>query len=460
MGTESIVTNPKVDEVLHRLLASRELSRSNQLKKILAFVCEASVAGRQADVTESTIAEVVLNRRDFDPNADTIVRVQMRRLREKLEDYYANEGAEDPVRIEFQKHSYVPVFRADWRQESKWRSYLRWPQGFWYGFVAATALASVLLAIVTRSAPRHAKQPYIPHEVLRSPFWNGFAGRANRPLIAISTPLFFRSADGFMRHSRLNFAEDLPFQKELLPKGFTWPLWDSWMNIRNIQAALHVSQVLAALHSEPAIESARHVSLDKLRGRATLFLGHPRGTAALVDLLTPLNFHVDKSSPGQSLDGFSNRSPRTNELSHYQRSAGETLHNLNLSGSDYGLITLIRDDQGSHILSLFGDYCDTPYFLAQRLTDSDFVRWLQAAVFGPSTPSFRYCQVVIRVRYLNSQPLDAAYTTHRLIGRDGAELRTQSITSREIHSFLLPGAHIGAQVSTEFQAFPLSRAAP
>src|SRR5262249_12830871 len=149
------------------------------------------------------------------------------------------------------------------------------------------------------------------------------------------------------------------FQEQFLPKGTNWPLWDSWVNIRNIEAALDVSNVLAALHTEPLIESARHVSLDRARGRAALFLGHPRGTAALVDLLSPLNFYVDRSSPGQSLDGFSNRSPKPNELPHYQRSGGESIHSLNLSGSDYGLITLIEAQDGSHVLSLFGDYCDT-----------------------------------------------------------------------------------------------------
>ena len=267
-------------------------------------------------------------------------------------------------------------------------------------------MTSLLFLIVARATSGHTNPARIPREVFQSPFWKGFGGRTDRPLIAISTPLFFRSADGFVRNSRINFAEDLPFQRQLLPKGFSWPLWDSWVNIRNIQAASQVSNVFAALHTEPVMESARRVSLDKLRGRAALFLGHPRGAATLADLLSALNFYVDRSSPGQSLDGFSNRAPRTNELPHYQRSGGETLHNLNLSGSDYGLITLIQNE-GSHILSLFGDYCDTPYFLVQRLTNPDFVRWLQALIFGPSVPAFQYCQVVLRIRYLNSEPLEA-----------------------------------------------------
>ena len=44
----------------------------------------------------------------FDPKLDTIVRVQFRRLRAKLEQYYANEDKADPVLIEFEKGGYVP----------------------------------------------------------------------------------------------------------------------------------------------------------------------------------------------------------------------------------------------------------------------------------------------------------------------------------------------------------------
>jgi len=51
-------------------------------------------------------------RRIFDPGRDAIVRVQARKLREKLETYYRTEGAEDAVRIEFPKGGYVPSFGA------------------------------------------------------------------------------------------------------------------------------------------------------------------------------------------------------------------------------------------------------------------------------------------------------------------------------------------------------------
>lgn len=47
----------------------------------------------------------------FDPKANPIVRIQVRRLRARLERYYAAEGRHDPIRIEIPKGCYVPDFR-------------------------------------------------------------------------------------------------------------------------------------------------------------------------------------------------------------------------------------------------------------------------------------------------------------------------------------------------------------
>ena len=52
---------------------------------------------------------------DFDPRQDTIVRVQGRRLRDRLADYYREQGVEDPVGISLPKGHYVPTYH--WRTE-------------------------------------------------------------------------------------------------------------------------------------------------------------------------------------------------------------------------------------------------------------------------------------------------------------------------------------------------------
>ena len=85
---------------LNCVLNSKTLSGSQASRHILKFIVEKSLAGCADEIKEYTIATQALGRpEDFDPRADNIVRVQVQRLRKKLEDYYRSEGTNDPMRI-------------------------------------------------------------------------------------------------------------------------------------------------------------------------------------------------------------------------------------------------------------------------------------------------------------------------------------------------------------------------
>ncbi|MGO4839762.1 hypothetical protein AB4144_46690, partial [Rhizobiaceae sp. 2RAB30] len=49
---------------------------------------------------------------EFDPSTDAVVRVQAGRLRDLLAQYYATEGAGDPLRVIIPRGSYVPAYRV------------------------------------------------------------------------------------------------------------------------------------------------------------------------------------------------------------------------------------------------------------------------------------------------------------------------------------------------------------
>jgi adenylate cyclase len=100
-----------IEGQLERILASGEFSKSAQLSRFLRFtVCQA-LDGANGGAKECQVAMHVFGRRpDYDPATDPIVRVEARRLRRKLADYYAHGGRYDPVRIEVPKGGYIPVF--------------------------------------------------------------------------------------------------------------------------------------------------------------------------------------------------------------------------------------------------------------------------------------------------------------------------------------------------------------
>ncbi|MGA2212270.1 MAG: hypothetical protein ABSH31_03255 [Bryobacteraceae bacterium] len=96
---------------LDLILRSRAFVQSHRIRRFLQFVVEESLLGQPHRLKEYLIGLEVFDRREaFDPRVDSIVRVEARRLRYKLEEYYRLEGREDSVRIVLRKGSYVPIF--------------------------------------------------------------------------------------------------------------------------------------------------------------------------------------------------------------------------------------------------------------------------------------------------------------------------------------------------------------
>src|SRR5262245_35714150 len=79
--------------------------------RFLRFTVEQTIQGQTDSLKESVLGMEVFDKTtSFDPRTDTIVRVEARRLRSKLKEYYETHGRQDPLLIEFPKGSYVPTF--------------------------------------------------------------------------------------------------------------------------------------------------------------------------------------------------------------------------------------------------------------------------------------------------------------------------------------------------------------
>jgi TolB-like protein/Tfp pilus assembly protein PilF len=81
------------------------------LPQFLRHIVEVTLAGESERLKESILGIEFFQRgNDFDPRLDPIVRVEARRLRARLEEFYSGEGANHSVRIEIPRGAYVPVF--------------------------------------------------------------------------------------------------------------------------------------------------------------------------------------------------------------------------------------------------------------------------------------------------------------------------------------------------------------
>jgi hypothetical protein len=107
------VSRQEEDAALEAVLASRTFAKSPNLARLLRYICGKYFEGRASDLKEYNIGVEALGRpTDFDPSNNSIVRVELHRLREKLRSHYETEGLHDPVIIVLEPGKYGPRFLA------------------------------------------------------------------------------------------------------------------------------------------------------------------------------------------------------------------------------------------------------------------------------------------------------------------------------------------------------------
>lgn len=100
----------EVQAQVQKVLASDIFVNSERLCRFLRFAVDAVLVGQPGQLKEYTLALEVFDRPEsYDPQVDSLVRVEARRLRSKLRRYYATAGRNDPIVIELPEGSYAPV---------------------------------------------------------------------------------------------------------------------------------------------------------------------------------------------------------------------------------------------------------------------------------------------------------------------------------------------------------------
>src|SRR5262245_23737784 len=96
---------------LDRILQSRVFQGSGIITTLLQYLGTQSIDQPKTQLKEYTLALDVFKRgSEFDPRTNSIVRVEAKRLRAKLEEYYETEGTEDKVVLDLPKGHYKVTF--------------------------------------------------------------------------------------------------------------------------------------------------------------------------------------------------------------------------------------------------------------------------------------------------------------------------------------------------------------
>jgi hypothetical protein len=98
--------------LIERVASSRYVSRSARMRDLLLYLSTRVLVEDAFEIHEQEVGHKVFGRPlNYDTGSDNIVRVHASMLRKRLEQYFSEEGAHEPVIVEILKGNYAPVFR-------------------------------------------------------------------------------------------------------------------------------------------------------------------------------------------------------------------------------------------------------------------------------------------------------------------------------------------------------------
>ncbi len=183
-GATTPISGDSIRVHLEKILASPRFAQSGRLKRFLRFSVEEALAGRAENLKEYTLALEVFDRAaSHDPGSDPIVRVEARRLRARLKEYYETEGLNDHIRIDIPKGAYIPIFQRVAPPARPWRN------------IALGIAASAILIAAGFAAWRHFREaPPVPRESVLKRLTSN-AGLTTQPAISPDGKLLAYSSD-------------------------------------------------------------------------------------------------------------------------------------------------------------------------------------------------------------------------------------------------------------------------
>jgi hypothetical protein len=273
---------------IDKLIKSRSLHTSESLCKLLRYLAEHSLDHPGVALKEYQIATEVLGRpAGFDPQSDSTVRVQAGRLRVKLTEYYAHEGADDPILVEIPKGSYALTFhlRAGKTAIQAAPPIVLEPgpkkeeaPAFRRGMVITFAVFSVLLAaslsttailLSQRTRIQIASSASIP--AAYQIFWNRFLTGPQQPWVIFSNGNFVGRPETGMRY----------FNPSSDARSF---ILDHYTGVGEVLAIHELDHVFALLNRPIRVKRGALFSLDDAKNNDLIFVGSPSENLTLLDV--------------------------------------------------------------------------------------------------------------------------------------------------------------------------------
>lgn len=392
---------------IEKLVSSHVLHGSESLCKLLRYLAKHALDHPGTPIKEYQIATEVLGRSDaFDPQLDSMVRVQAGRLRAKLAEYYSAHGAEDAVIVDLPKGTYVVAFHyranatkphlsnaeANPQGSTATRGGRRW--------VAAVLSLGFLLGLATLTIfgllwSRNSAQAGLARESEVAPaafrvFWNGFVSGHEEPWVIFSNAEFVGRPETGMRY--YDTTKD---------KGSF--ILDHYTGVGEVLAVHELDRVFGLLHRQIRLKRGNLFSLDDAKNNNLIFVGSPFENLTLLEIPGTQEFVFQRMASGSRKgdEAIVNVHPQPGESKDYFPSVG----NAPLT-EDYAVIGLVRGiNPGQAVLILAGTTTIGTQAAVEYVCRQSSVEELLLRLPVSQTGQLKPFEAVIRVKVTRGVPV-------------------------------------------------------
>ncbi len=426
--------------LLGRIMASPQFRRAVRLREFLLFVAERSIQNGSAPIHEQEIGSAVFERpAGYDTSIDNIVRVNATELRKRLELYFAEDGANEPVVVEMPRGSYSLIFRprlaapepiktpafaepvaealaavapepAPAIGKSRSREVDFWP------VVSILLLFAAGILLWQNLRFRREATPWRNGTALRS-FWSNFLDNGQEVDVVLADTSFALAED--LEGHSIPLASYLNYDYKHLD-AYTGLSPDRREDLKNILDRNNGSvgdyivaqRILALDHSSPPalhLKFAREYSAETIKTNSVILIGS-RQSNPWVDLFDArMNFSMDYD-PVLHRSTIHNRQPKPGEPTDYIRTGG------------------VSQDQGLSIVAFMPDLSRAGSALLIEGTDSQATRAAGEFVTSDATlgaflssihsKEFPYFEILLENSQLTGTPLHSQILTYRVYPRN------------------------------------------
>ena len=375
---------------VERILQNKNLRLSEVQRRLFSYLADKSLSGEADGLKEYTLGLDAFGKPpSYDPRQESVVRMHVARLRQKLADYYRIEGVNDPILVELPKGGFKVTFlpRSPDPQipggviEALLRHWRR-PEAA----LAAALLALVAGALYFAARPVKAQRTGSESVAALSPelqqLWSPLLA-SNRPLVVcIATPAHGDSGAG------------------------------------TASGAFLLGQFLAPHKLHVLLTRGDLLSMPEIAMDNVVFIGPVAGNRQLEAVPVDQQIVLEP-------DGIRNLNPRPGEPEFLQDRASRNSPDVEES---HALVSHIPGLYGNgDILYLSGNRISSVLAAVQALTDPVLARTMVAKMKTSTGGVPRYYQLVLQVKSMDDMPVDISYLFHRELS---GSRRANSIAKR------------------------------